>query len=261
MGNLPQPSAVGLPSGCHPNLHNVLVVCINSSANRADNIRWNSTTHRTFTTQRPEMHKRSDVRSLVSPGRCAALPSSFLQSLQPQAWCRCHLFSLTTLSIIMVCKAVLTFLVFGALSVNVSAIPVPERAPIEGFAVGGGWNKISPTSTPDGRSSTLNPSSDNYHRDDSPAPTPPPKDHAPTPPPKDDAPVQDAPAKNSSGPKPGLGSKILSSVGKMGEFPRLFSALSDFRLLRSSGGYTGDGSLYVQRLRYPPDPRPWRIQI
>ena len=71
------------------------------------------------------MHKRFDVRSLVSSAAVQLPPSSFLQPLQPQAWCRCHLFPLTTPSIIMFSKAVLTLLTIGALSVNVSATPIP----------------------------------------------------------------------------------------------------------------------------------------
>ena len=59
--------------------------------------------------------------------RCAALRDSFLVSVELQAWCRWDLFSLTTYSIIMVCKAVLTFLVIGALSVNVSTIPISRK--------------------------------------------------------------------------------------------------------------------------------------
>ena len=139
----------------------------------------------------------------------------------------------------MVCKAILTFLFIGALSVNVSAIPVPERAPLEGL-----WNKISPTSAPGGRPSTPNPPSEDHSRkDDAPAPAPPPKD--------------DAPAKNSSDPEPGSGSKWKS----IGEFPRSFSTLSDFRLLRSSGEYTDGGRLSIQRRRYPHDARLWQFRI
>ena len=189
----------------------------------------------------------------------------------------------------MVCKVVLTLLAIGALLVNGAAIPIPVHA----GSIGGSWNRISPTSGRSGGSSTLNPSQGENPDDRPPtpppkdyplaptpppkyyslAPTPPPKDYslAPVPPPKDyppalvlpqkvDAPAQGAPAKNSTNPKPGgLRSKLLSSVGSMGELPRLFSALSDFRLLRSSNGYTGDGSLCIQRLRYPPDPRPWQL--
>jgi len=41
-----------------------------------------------------------------------------------QAWCRCYLFFLTTLHIIMFLKAALTFLAVGALSVNALTAPV-----------------------------------------------------------------------------------------------------------------------------------------
>ena len=54
---------------------------------------------------------------------CSSLSSSLLP-LKLQAWCRCHLFFLTTLSIIMFSKATLTFLAIGALSVNAVAVPV-----------------------------------------------------------------------------------------------------------------------------------------
>ena len=47
---------------------------------------------------------------------------------QLQAWCRCHLFFLTTLHIIMFIRTVLTFLAVGALSVNALTTPV-ARSP------------------------------------------------------------------------------------------------------------------------------------
>ena len=66
------------------------------------------------------VYKRVDVRPLVSSAAVQLSPVSF----SPQAWCRCYLSSLTTLSILMFSKAVLTFLAIGALWVNVSAAPV-----------------------------------------------------------------------------------------------------------------------------------------
>ena len=68
--------------------------------------------------------------------RCAAPPSSFLQPLQLQAWCLSYPSPLTASSTMMLSKAVLTFFVIAALSVNVLAAPLRVR--VEGKVEGRG---------------------------------------------------------------------------------------------------------------------------
>ena len=58
------------------------------------------------------------------PQPLCSSPSSFLRSPKLQAWCRCYLFSLTPLPIMMFPKAFLAFLAIGALSVNALSTPV-----------------------------------------------------------------------------------------------------------------------------------------
>ena len=59
--------------------------------------------------------------------RCAAHPSSSHLPLNLQAWCRCYLFFLTTASITMFSKVLLTSLIIGALSVDALIVPVARE--------------------------------------------------------------------------------------------------------------------------------------
>ena len=69
------------------------------------------------------MYKRFDVGSLVSSAavQLSPVPFSNLSNFRPGA----VVISLTTLSIIMFSKAIITFLAIGALWVNVLAAPIP----------------------------------------------------------------------------------------------------------------------------------------
>ena len=76
----------------------------------------------------PQTYKRVELHPFVSSA-AVQLPNSTLQPSQLLAWRR-YLFFLTTLSIIMFSKTILTSLVVGAISVNALTIPVArEPAP------------------------------------------------------------------------------------------------------------------------------------
>ena len=79
-------SIIGLSSESPQRAHRLHKLFCQPGGQYTPEISWNSTAHRAFTTQRPEMYKRSGVRSLVSPGRCAAL-----SNLRPGAVVICSL--------------------------------------------------------------------------------------------------------------------------------------------------------------------------